>query len=76
MKFTSAKTQLSRAFFAFLVIDYICSFAGTAVTISGDRGTENSNIPVLQTFFSGNSRGFYIWVNQVNRLRTMNPPSA
>ena len=46
------------------------------MTISGDRGTENSNIPVLQTFFSGNSKGFYVWVNQVNRLRTMNPPSA
>ena len=61
--------------FAFFVIRYLCSFAGTPVTIRGDRVTENLNIAGLQTFFSGNSKGFMFGrstTNQVNKLRTMN----
>ena len=62
--------------FAFFVIKYLFSFSGTAVTIRGDCGTENLNIAGLQTFFSGNSKGFMFGrstTNQVNKLRTMNP---
>ena len=75
---TSAKTQSSRACFALLVIEYLCSFAGAAVKVRGDRGTENLVIAGLQTFFSGNSKGFIFGrstANQVNKLRTMNPLS-
>ena len=77
-KLTSAKTQSSRACFAFFVIEHLCSFARTAVTIRGNRGTENLNIAGLQPFFSENSKGFMFGrstANQANRLRTMNPLS-
>ena len=47
-KFTSAKTESSRACFVFFVIEYLCSFAGTAVSIRGDRGTENLKIEIAK----------------------------
>ena len=56
---------------AFFVIEYLCSFARTAVSIRGDPGTENLNIAGLQFFFSGNSKGFmfgHSTANQVNKL--------
>ena len=71
-----AKTQSSRACFAVFAIEYLCPFAGTAVTIRGDRGTENLNIDGLQTFLSGNSKAFISErssANKVNKLRTVNP---
>ena len=57
--------------FAFFVIKYLYSFAGTTVTIRGDPGTENLNIAELQFFFSRNSKGFmfgYSTANQLNKL--------
>ena len=70
-KFTSAKTESSRACFVFFVIQYLCSFAGTAVSIREDCGTENLNIAGLQTFFSRDSKSFMFGhsaANQVNKL--------
>ena len=49
-KLTPGKSQSTRAGFAFFVIKYLYSFAGTTVTIRGDRGTENLNIAGLQFF--------------------------
>ena len=42
-----AKTQSSSACLAFFIIEYLCSSAGTAFTIRGDRDTENINIARL-----------------------------
>lgn len=67
------KIQSSSAFCAFLVIDYLRSIAGTAVTIYGEHGTEKLDIAGLQFFFSNNSIGFmfeHSAASHVNKLRT------